>query len=152
MSFGFLLFPDTAAVYSHKIRVSLTHGPLPNRRTKFDRTKLFVYRGDDEDFMFEAWQGNRTVNLYNFVIKATGRKTAQHQETLFNFTIVDGVNGSDFAKGIFVLSIPANITKDLPSLLKYDIQAEGNGKIITLVSGQIEVRNEYVNDYNDNNP
>lgn len=131
---------------SDKIRVSLKDTPVPNRRTKYDRTNLTCLRGDDEYYIFDVWSGNDKAKISQSTIIATGRVKEKDDNPLFSFVLPNDENiGADFENGRFVFHIPKDITKDLPTLLKYDIKViDSDNKVYTLVSGQIEVRTEYL--------
>jgi hypothetical protein len=150
MSFGFLLFPDSQIIASDFFKVSLNDSPIPNRRTKFDRTNLTCIRGDDESYAFTAYVGKNVADLSNSSIIATGRVNEQADSQLFSIPIIDNIDGSEFINGIFVFNIPRSITINLPTLLKYDIKMTNfsTNKVFTLVSGQIEVRTEYLTNKN----
>lgn len=149
MTCGFLLFPGTSSdesKISSAIRVELENVLMPNRRTKFESTNLEIYRGDDEYFNFRIFEGGDYYNLTDNTIRIIGRST-RSSESLFDIDIVDGDNESDFKNGLIVVLIPSSITSDLPSIFKYDIQStDAEGKIKTLVHGQIKSFGEYVYD------
>lgn len=146
----FLLIPEDESLlqrnfFSDSLKVSLRNSPVPNKRTKFDRTNLTCMRGDDEFYEFQAWIRNEKANLQDRNIKVTGRVTEKNDTELFSFDIVDGENGSNFEEGLFVMFLSKEVTIDLPTLLKYDIKCTNiSGEVFTLVSGQIEVRTEYL--------
>jgi hypothetical protein len=150
----FILIPQDDTLfqrnfYTDRLKISLNDAPIPNRRTKFDRTNLTCLRGDDEFYEFHAWIGKEKANLSNRELRVTGRVTERNDTELFSFDIEDGVNGSDFQNGIFVMFLSKEITIDLPTLLKYDIKCtNSSGDVFTLVSGQIEVRTEYLTNKN----
>jgi hypothetical protein len=148
MSFGFLIVPDQRLFSTDVLRISLVSGPRPNKRTKIDRTNLTALRGDDEYYTFQAYLGNVKASLLGGTITATGRVMQDSPDELFSQVIVDGQDGNDFMRGLFIMHIPSAVTLTLPTLFKYDIKMEKDSKFTTLVSGQVEVRTEYLSSHN----
>lgn len=145
----FLLFPEGAStsvqVPCKEFRVTLDGaGYLRNRRTKFDRTALEVYKGDTETFKFQVFAGQSPANLLGYSIVAQARKTPDDPSTLFDIVINDGEYGSDFIQGIIVLKLQPAVTGALPSLCRYDIQGIVGTTITTLVSGTIQLHRDVV--------
>lgn len=142
MSFGFLLFPEGGQLTAKEIRVSLDYGLIRNKRTKFDRTNLDAFRGDTEIYIFKAYQGQKLVDLTNFEITVTLRKTYKDQEVLFQEVLVDEIGANDFINGAFSFELSNLITRDLPSLCKYDIRGVSliDSTTETLVAGQLRTQ------------
>lgn len=144
----FLLFDEevqAGVVPCKEIRVSLDkYGPIRNKRTKYDKTDLTVYKGDTEMYAFTAYSGQKVASLLGYQIRAQARKTPNSPELLFDVHIYDGDYGADFSKGRFVMKLPPSVTNDLPSLCRYDIQGVLGSDVITLVSGSIKVHKDVV--------
>lgn len=150
-SFGFLLIQSAqqilitgktlyATIVRQQILVQLEYrgGILKSKKSKFDKTILKAYRGDDESYRFIVELENTAFDISTYQIYATARQDIDSPDALFEIQILDNANGSDFANGVFVLVVPNATTDALPSLCNFDIEARLGGTKTTLVSGEIQ--------------
>ncbi len=102
-----------------------------------------IYRGDTKDIRFMVKNSaGIAYDLTGFTIRSQARLSADSEETLFDITVEDGYNGSDFSTGIVVLRIPADDTADLPPSCVYDIQAESSSMTFTIAKGRLVLRKD----------
>lgn len=99
---------------------------------------LDFYRGDTawNEFGLLDKDGN-PFNLTGFVVRCQARQVEDSDETIFDLTLVDGENGNSFVNGVVNLFVPASITRDMPPVCRYDIQATSGTLVFTLVRGSI---------------
>ncbi len=109
--------------------------------TNIDNIDLVFYRGDTavKKFIIKNFSDGEVYSLNGYTIKSQGRLSPDSDNVLFDVTIEDDEDGSNFNAGEIVLIVPADTTKNLPSQLQYDIEATKNNIVITLVRGSISV-------------
>jgi len=107
--------------------------------TKFDDANLFVYRGDREVYKFTVTEGGVAKDLTGATITCQGREDFDSATTLFDFSIIDGVDGSNFSTGLVVVVLPSVTTEILPDESRYDIQVVIGGEKFTIAKGKLLV-------------
>lgn len=141
MAFGFLLFPSSTGssvvAGNLKAELSTSVGLIKGRRTKFEKTNIEVYAGDQEAYVIQVYMDGAKFDLTGYTVEVKAKRSARQTKTYFDITIDDGDNDSNFAEGKIVLVIPDTITATLPTVCLYDIQATDGSNNFTILSGEI---------------
>lgn len=147
MSFGFLLFPSQdAQMFSTQLQSAITRFQpeitpvlFRNRKRKFERHAVEIYRGDTETYVIQVTFQNAPFNLSEWTVEAQIReKPDAGDPPIYAANIVNSVQNSVFSSGHVVWVIPKEITAVLPMKCHFDVRGTKDDSRITICSGVFE--------------
>lgn len=106
-----------------------------------------LYRGDDRTFQvnFEDETDQSPLPITGWVFRSTMKKDINDVDDSNAVVMVDipAITGADGTNGSFTLTLPKAQTNLLtPGIYWFDLEAEVEGKIYTIVVGRVRVKAE----------